>query len=152
MAKQQRPPLIAGAFVVVFFYYYLSNLAKRDFLFAALFFLMTPFFAALSIALNAEDSILLAASLSFFTVFSIFLITSFIAFLRWSFMAFLRKDWRIAFLADFVIGICILYQKMLYKSTLQNSSQAHFLESLAQADWAEQFAGVATPDRLLYKK
>jgi len=41
-------------------HFYLVNLAKRDFLRAALFFFITPFCIALSIVLNAEGNILTA--------------------------------------------------------------------------------------------
>jgi len=78
----------------------------RDFLRAAVFLWIVPFFAALSHALYAEE-ISFCASASFFsaTNFFIFFTISVIAFLRRKLKTWRLLDTRNAFFADFVIAI-----------------------------------------------
>ncbi len=79
---------------------------SRAFFLAAVFFLMTPVLAALSIALYAWLAIFRASSLfprdiAFLTSFIAFRICSILTMFRFLLLA----DCRSAFLADFVIGI-----------------------------------------------
>lgn len=74
---------------------------RRD----AVFFLITPRFAALSIALNAALNCSAALVLSVFEIFSTFLIMSRMFFLRESLVFFFLIDPRRAFFADVVIGM-----------------------------------------------
>ena len=85
---------------------YFTKRATRAFLRFAVFFLMTPVLAALSIEANARESnAAFAVASAVFAFFSTDLTESFIAFVRRSLTIFLRADPRIAFFADCVIGI-----------------------------------------------
>lgn len=87
-------------------------IARRDFFREAVFFFITPFWAALSRALYARGislkaSSVLPACISLFISFTLF----FNSFFRLRLRACLRFDCRKAFLADLNIGISVIVEE-----------------------------------------
>lgn len=106
-----------------FFYYLVSFVIRerRAFFRDAVFFLITPFFTALSIALYAAERFVFA-SFHFLsaTSFSVVFAPSLRDFFTRSFTAFLRSETRSAFFAFLVIGICAetIARKRLFDNRL----------------------------------
>ncbi len=105
--KTQTPERIAFGGLFIYFPTFASESMRRDFFRAAVFFLMMPRFAALSIALYAVAmsdcaSVVLPALMVVFTDFT----APWSAVLRRMLYTRLRDDTRIAFFAFFVIAIC----------------------------------------------